>query len=62
MSGATLTGVDSGSITGTPSALPSNWSLVDGYFIGPQAYLYDANLTGANRNVPTTLRQVAREF
>ncbi len=47
LSGADLTGVTSGNITGTPSALPTNWELVDGYLIGPGADLTDADLSGA---------------
>lgn len=43
---ATLTGVSSGQITGTPSALPTGWQLVNGYLIGPKAKLSNANITG----------------
>ena len=42
---ATLTGVSSGSITGTPAALPQNWSLHNGYLVGPGADLYLADLS-----------------
>ncbi len=44
---ATLTGVASGNITGTPASLPTNWSDVNGYLIGPDASLPDAGLSGA---------------
>ncbi len=47
LKGAILTGVISGGITGTPLALPSGWSLVDGYLIGPGANLTKAALSGA---------------
>ena len=42
---ATLNEVVSGGITGTPSALPVDWSLTGGYLIGPQADLTDASLS-----------------
>jgi uncharacterized protein YjbI with pentapeptide repeats len=48
LTGANLTGVWSGGITGTPSSLPSEWSLTNGYLIGPGALLYDADLASAN--------------
>jgi len=48
--GANLTGVSSGGIVGTPSALPSGWSLIDGYLIGPGANLAGAQLFYANLN------------
>jgi uncharacterized protein YjbI with pentapeptide repeats len=63
LTGASLDYVVSGRITGTPSALPSGWLLVNGYLVGPLADLYyaalinadlanadltSANLTGAN--------------
>jgi uncharacterized protein YjbI with pentapeptide repeats len=47
-SNATLTGVTSGGITGTPDALPSGWSLFNGYLIGSGANLTAADLSGAN--------------
>ncbi len=52
LTGATLTGanlgdVQSGGITGTAAALPSGWSVVDGYLVGPSADLTDAVLSGA---------------
>ena len=45
LSGTTLTGVRSGGIRGIPLALPSGWSLVDGYLVGPGANLSYANLS-----------------
>lgn len=48
LAGAVLQFVSSGGITGTPMALPANWSLKDGYLIGPLAYLKNAVLTGAD--------------
>ena len=44
---ATLTGVWSGGITGSPASLPAQWVLVDGYLIGPDAQVPEANLAGA---------------
>nr|WP_271857959.1 ubiquitin-like protein [Planktomarina sp.] len=35
LSNANLTGVSSGSITGTPAALPTSYSVVNGYIVGP---------------------------
>jgi hypothetical protein len=40
--------VSSGSITGTPSALPTNWLLINGYLVGPGANLANANLANTN--------------
>ncbi len=48
LNGATLDGVSSGGIVGTPSSLPSDWTLVAGYLIGPGANLTDANLVSSN--------------
>ena len=48
LSGADLTNVKSGGITGTPSHLPTNWQLIDGYLIGPGANLGFANLSGVD--------------
>jgi uncharacterized protein YjbI with pentapeptide repeats len=48
LDGATLTGVSSDGVTGTPASLPSNWSLDDGYLVGPGADLANANLYGAD--------------
>lgn len=41
--GATLTGVSSGSIEGTPASLPANWILVSGCLVGPGAKLTRAS-------------------
>ena len=41
LSGANLTGIKSGLIVGSPSALPTEWQLTQKYLIGP-----GANLTG----------------
>ena len=46
LTGATLINVSSGGITGTPSGLPADWALVNGYLIGPRAILTGANLDG----------------
>jgi uncharacterized protein YjbI with pentapeptide repeats len=43
---SSLQDASSGGITGTPSVLPTGFSLVGGYLIGPDADLYLANLTG----------------
>ena len=48
LSGATLSGVRSGGIRGIPSALPSGWSIVDGYLVGPGANLDHANFGGSD--------------
>jgi uncharacterized protein YjbI with pentapeptide repeats len=48
LTGATLTLVTSGGLTGTPAALPADWSVAAGYLLGPQANVTDANLSGAN--------------
>ncbi|HQQ62497.1 MAG TPA: pentapeptide repeat-containing protein [Pseudomonadales bacterium] len=48
LSNADLNKVKSGSITGTPAALPVNWRLINGYLVGPGARLKSADLTGAN--------------
>ncbi len=45
---ATLTGVFSGSITGTPAALPSGWKVTAGHLVGPGANLSNADLSGAD--------------
>jgi uncharacterized protein YjbI with pentapeptide repeats len=47
LTGATLSGVESGSIDGDPASLPVNWSLIDGYLMGPGANLTSADLDGA---------------
>jgi hypothetical protein len=48
LSGASLEFVSSGGISGTPSALPTDWRLADGYLIGPEAELSGADLTNAD--------------
>ena len=48
LKGATLTGISSGSVVGTPAALPASWRLVKGYLVGPRANLKNANLRSAN--------------
>ena len=48
LTSATLTGVMSGSITGVPAALPTNWSLVSSFLVGPGADLADTNLSFAD--------------
>ena len=45
---ATLDEVVSGGIKGQPKSLPDNWSINNGYLIGPKANLTDENLTDAN--------------
>ena len=45
LTGATLTGVTSGRIIGSPGVLPTNWQLTSGYLIGPGANLLGAALT-----------------
>ncbi len=47
LSGAALSGVSSGGITGTPSSLPTGWLLANGYLVGPQANLTNADLVDA---------------
>jgi uncharacterized protein YjbI with pentapeptide repeats len=46
--GATLTGVISGSVEGTTTELPTNWTQLNSVLIGPGANLTDASLTDAN--------------
>ena len=48
LKGATMSGVRSGNVTGTPSALPTNWKLRGGYLIGPGANLVSADLASEN--------------
>jgi uncharacterized protein YjbI with pentapeptide repeats len=48
LAGANLANVVSLNIRGTPSALPSDWILTDGYLFGPGADFSDAYLTGVN--------------
>ena len=40
--------VATGQLTGTPASLPTNWSLVGGYLIGPATNLENARLAGSN--------------
>jgi len=48
LTGASLYNVQSGSITGSPSSLPTSWKLINGYLMGPgTASIGGANLTGA---------------
>jgi uncharacterized protein YjbI with pentapeptide repeats len=50
LSGASrdLWGVRSGSVTGTPAAIATGWSLADGYLLGQDAYLEHASLASAD--------------
>jgi uncharacterized protein YjbI with pentapeptide repeats len=48
LTGAKLDHVTSGSITGTPKTLPTGYKLINGYLVGPNAYLVGANLQGAD--------------
>jgi Pentapeptide repeats (8 copies) len=49
LNGTYLEGVSSGGIVATiPPTLPSNWLLEEGYLIGPDAQVTNANLTGAS--------------
>ena len=48
MGTATLTGVRSAELTGTPASLPSGWSVLAGYLVGPGAGLNGANLANQN--------------
>ncbi len=45
---ASLTGLISGGVTGTPSSVPASWSVIGGYLIGPAANLAGAGLSGLN--------------
>ena len=48
LTGASLYNVQSGSITGSPSSLPTSWKLIYGYLMGPgTASIGGANLNGA---------------
>ncbi len=47
LSGAALPGIVSGHVHGTPSSLPAGYQLVNGYVVGPNAFLADADLQGA---------------
>ena len=48
LSQATMTNVESGGISGTPSVLPASTELVNGYLVGPTANLLNAHLAGTN--------------
>ena len=48
LTGVLMYGIASGSVQGTPATIPANWSLVDGYFVGPHAELQGAALSGAD--------------
>lgn len=48
LSGANLNHVYSGGTYGTPAALPTDWSLLGGFLIGPGANLSAASLTNLN--------------
>lgn len=43
-----LTGPEHGGITGTPASLPANWSLTDGFLVGPGASLPGADFSGVS--------------
>jgi uncharacterized protein YjbI with pentapeptide repeats len=49
LTNATLTGVTSGGIIGTPAALPTGWTLVDGYLLGPGIHLL--TITADNKTI-----------
>lgn len=61
-SGATLTGLRSGFEVGSPSALPSQWSLISGYLIGPGANLSSATLTAVTFDGSTGLSLAGVDF
>lgn len=46
--GVTLTGAQSGKVTGVPAVLPADWSISSGYLIGPGADLQGALLANAS--------------
>jgi uncharacterized protein YjbI with pentapeptide repeats len=48
LAAANLVDAETSGIVGTPASLPPNWELLDGYLIGPQAYVGYANLAGAD--------------
>jgi len=50
LAGATLTGASGVGIKGSPASLPTDWSVVGGYLIGPGAgtYFTNADLNGLN--------------
>lgn len=51
--GTTLAGVFSGGITGTPASLPSAWSIIGGFLVGPTANLSFAHLDGLDLSAAT---------
>jgi uncharacterized protein YjbI with pentapeptide repeats len=50
LASADLAGVSSGGIVGTPSSLPSDWTLAASYLIGPDANLANADLSDIDLN------------
>jgi uncharacterized protein YjbI with pentapeptide repeats len=50
-----LVDVRSGSINGVPEALPTGWSLIGGYLVGPGADLAGAHLSSADFTVTASL-------
>jgi len=50
LSGANMYGMSSGNITGVPAALPTDWTIVHGYLIGPYTNLESASLINADLN------------
>jgi uncharacterized protein YjbI with pentapeptide repeats len=48
LTGANLSGATSGGIIGIPYTLPTNWQFTQGYLIGPEANLTNADLRYAN--------------
>lgn len=46
--GANLAGVSSAMVTGTPTALPTNWVMAKGYLVSPRASLANAQLSDAD--------------
>jgi uncharacterized protein YjbI with pentapeptide repeats len=48
MSGTNLSGLISGALIGTPNILPSNYSTISGYIIGPFVDLTEANLINSD--------------
>ncbi len=48
LSGASLTGEQSSGISGTPASLPTGWTTMGGFLIGPGADLHGADMHGLN--------------
>ncbi len=48
LTGTDLGYIQSGGIIGTPYALPVDWEIINGYLMGPGAYLGGADMTGFN--------------